>query len=47
VDYDTILYEVADRTATITLNRPDQLNALSPHMVGELRRATRRCGRSS
>jgi enoyl-CoA hydratase/carnithine racemase len=39
VDYDTILYEVADRTATITLNRPDQLNALSPHMVGELRRA--------
>jgi len=39
VDYDTILYEVADRTATITLNRPDQLNALSPLMVGELRRA--------
>jgi enoyl-CoA hydratase/carnithine racemase len=39
VDYDTILYEVADRTATITLDRPDQLNALSPHMVGELRRA--------
>ena len=39
MDYDTILYEVADRTATITLNRPDQLNALSPHMVGELRRA--------
>ena len=39
MDYDTILYEVADRTATITLNRPDQLNALSPLMVGELRRA--------
>jgi enoyl-CoA hydratase/carnithine racemase len=37
VGYDTILYEVADRTATITLNRPDQLNALSPHMIKELR----------
>jgi len=37
--FDTILYEVAERTATITLNRPQQLNALSPHMVEELRQA--------
>jgi enoyl-CoA hydratase/carnithine racemase len=37
--YDTILFEVLDRTAVITLNRPDQLNALSPHMIGELRQA--------
>ena len=28
--YETILYEVEDRTATITFNRPDQLNAISP-----------------
>jgi enoyl-CoA hydratase/carnithine racemase len=39
MELDTIRYEVADRTATITLDRPDQLNALSPTMVGELRRA--------
>jgi len=39
MDFETIRYEVADRVATITLDRPDQLNALSPAMVGELRRA--------
>jgi enoyl-CoA hydratase/carnithine racemase len=35
--FNDIEYEVADRTATITLNRPEQLNALSPRMIGELR----------
>lgn len=39
MDFEDITYEVADRTATITLNRPQALNALSPAMVGELRRA--------
>jgi enoyl-CoA hydratase/carnithine racemase len=37
--FETIRYEVDDRIATITLNRPNQLNALSPAMIGELRRA--------
>jgi enoyl-CoA hydratase/carnithine racemase len=38
-DFETILYEVDDRIATITFNRPDQLNAVSPQMVKELRAA--------
>ncbi|MGH3580291.1 MAG: enoyl-CoA hydratase/isomerase family protein [Mycobacterium sp.] len=37
--YDTITYEVDGHKATITLNRPDALNALSPHMITELRSA--------
>ena len=45
VKFESIRYEVADRIATITFDRPDQLNALSP---GDDRRAARglRPGRS-
>jgi enoyl-CoA hydratase/carnithine racemase len=39
MQFETIRYEVADRIATITLHRPDKLNALSPRMVRELRAA--------
>ena len=37
--FETIIYEVEDRIATITFDRPDRLNALSPEMVRELRDA--------
>jgi enoyl-CoA hydratase/carnithine racemase len=37
--FETIRYEVADRIATITLNRPEVLNAISPLMSSELKNA--------
>jgi enoyl-CoA hydratase/carnithine racemase len=37
--YETILYDVDDHIATITFNRPDKLNAVTPLMGHELRDA--------
>ena len=36
-----MLYEAADGVATVTLNRPEQRNALSPQLLGELVEAVR------
>ncbi|MEC8201127.1 MAG: enoyl-CoA hydratase/isomerase family protein, partial [Pseudomonadota bacterium] len=36
---DLVLYETKDRIATITINRPDKLNALSNGVVAQLRDA--------
>jgi enoyl-CoA hydratase len=37
-----LLYEVADGVATVTLNRPDQRNALNGELLGELVEAMKR-----
>ena len=36
MDFREIRYEVADRILTITLDRPDRLNAFTERMCGEL-----------
>jgi len=39
--YETLLYDVADGILTLTLNRPDQLNAFTVQMADELEAAFR------
>jgi enoyl-CoA hydratase/carnithine racemase len=39
-----ILYDLADGVATITLNRPEKLNALTPQMLGDFFAAVARAG---
>src|SRR5215475_11747326 len=39
VSFKQILYQVVERVATVTLNRPDRLNAWTPLMEEEVRAA--------
>ncbi len=47
MNYSTLLYEVADRVATITLNRPERLNAINDELPRELRQAVEQAQRDS
>ena len=44
MDFQSIRYEVEGRVATITLDRPDRLNAIDDRMPGEIRRAVEAAG---
>jgi 2-(1,2-epoxy-1,2-dihydrophenyl)acetyl-CoA isomerase len=43
--YETILFEVKNGVATITLNRPDKLNAFNDQMIDETTTAFKQAGR--
>ena len=47
MDYQTITYRVADNIATITLNRPEVMNALSTQMRAEITDAVRTGGKEA
>ncbi len=44
-DFDTLLYTTAGPVATITLNRPEQLNTIVPPMPDEIEAAIRQAER--
>ncbi len=39
MSYKDLIYDVKDQIATITLNRPDRMNALSRNLEAEVHRA--------
>lgn len=47
MDYQTITYTLADNIATVTLNRPDVMNALSTQMRAEITHAVRTGGQEA
>ncbi len=47
MDYETILYDLSGGVATITLNRPEKMNALTSQMRAELADAVKRGGETA
>lgn len=47
MSYETILYDVDQAVATITLNRPDKLNAFNDQMIKETTKAFKTAGRDA
>jgi 2-(1,2-epoxy-1,2-dihydrophenyl)acetyl-CoA isomerase len=45
--FETICYEVEEGVATVTLNRPERLNAFNDQMIAETAEAMRQAGRDS
>lgn len=45
MEFETLTYARSERVATITLNRPERLNAISAAMPDEIRRAVETAGR--
>ncbi len=43
--YETILFDVKESVATVTLNRPNKLNAFNDQMIDETTAAFKQCGR--
>jgi enoyl-CoA hydratase/carnithine racemase len=43
--YKTILYDVSERIATVTVNRPEQMNSITDELTGELHDAMQSAGR--
>ncbi len=41
VTYETVLYDVTDGVATITLNRPEKLNAMNDQLADDVQSAVR------
>ena len=46
-NYSTLLFDVREHVAHITLNRPDAANGINLEMASEMRHAARRCAADS
>jgi len=47
MSYETIIFDVTDGLATITLNRPEKYNALNMQMYKEIQDALKQCSRNA